>query len=276
MFTVDDLIHAVRSPEPYEPGAELWNDPHISQMMLKAHLSQDSDAASYRQEKIQAILEYLIQATGLKEGCSIADLGCGPGLYCSRLAQKGFVMSGIDRSENSIRHAKEHDRATNYSCASYLDPFGADRFDAALMVSQDYGVLSPQNRKLLLGNICKALKPNGWFAFDVCSMAAFQNRSDTAASNWYASDSGFFRPHRHVVLEKTILYPDIPALCDLITVVDSGGMEAYRIYQTFFSPDSIRAELEENGFRVEEIRSNLYGEEYSAASLETGVLCRKA
>lgn len=276
MFTVDDLISTLRSPEPYEPGAELWNDPHISQMMLKAHLSQDSDAASYRQETIQAIVEYLSKEMGLKSGCSIADLGCGPGLYCSRLADKGFRMTGIDRSENSIRYAKKHDKATNYIPASYLNPFGENQFDAALMVSQDYGVLSPQNRIILLGNVCKALKPNGWFAFDVCSMAAYQNRSDTAASNWTVSDSGFWRPHKHVVLEKTILYPDISALCDLVTVVDSGGMEAYRIYQTFFSPDSIRLELEENGFRVEAIRSNLYGEKYSSASPEIGVLCRKA
>ncbi len=275
MFTVDDLIRTLSSPAPYEPGAELWNDPHISQMMLKAHLSQDSDAASYRQETIQAIVEYLSKEMGLKSGCSIADLGCGPGLYCARLAQKGVHMTGIDRSENSIRYAKEHDRATNYSCASYLDAFGVDRFDAALMVSQDYGVLSPQNRKLLLGNIYKALKPNGWFAFDVCSMAAFQSRNDTAASKWTVSESGFWRPHKHVVLEKTILYPDIPALCDLVTVVDSYGMEVYRIYQTFFSPKSIRAELEENGFRVEQIRSNLYGEPYNPASLVIGVLCRK-
>ncbi len=275
MFTFDDFMNAVSLPQPYEPGAELWNDPHISKMMLEAHLSQDTDAASYRPEKIQAICAFLIRALGLKDGNSIADLGCGPGLYCSQLAQKGFHMTGVDRSENSIRYAKNHDGNSNYILASYLNPFGVNQFEAALMVSQDYGVLSPQNRKILLGNIHNALKPNGYFAFDVCSLAAFENRKDTAASKWYASDSGFWRPHRHFVLKDTIFYPDILALCDFAAVLDSEGIEAYHIYQSFFSPDSIRAELEENGFRVEAILSNLYGEPYSADSLEIGVICRK-
>lgn len=276
MLKFDNLINADKCPEPYEPGEELWNDPHISKKMLEAHLSPNTDAASYRPEKIQSICKYLVQMMNLKKGDSIVDLGCGPGLYCSRLAQSGFHMTGIDMSENSIHYAENHDEDTNYILASYLDPFGVNQFEAALMVSQDYGVLSPENRKILLGNINNALKPNGYFAFDVCSMAAFQNRSHNAASKWYASDSGFWRPDRHFVLEKTILYPDIHALCDFITVFDSERVKAYHIYQTFFSPDSIRSELEENGFHVEAIQSNLFGETYSTASLELGVVCRKA
>ncbi len=276
MFTFDDLIHTDRCPKPYEPGAELWNDPHISKMMLEAHLSKDTDAASYRPEKIQAICEYLVRMMGLKKGDSIVDLGCGPGLYCSRLAQRGFHLTGIDRSESSIHYAENHDKDTNYILASYLKPFGVNQFEAALMISQDYGVLSPENRRILLDNIRNALKPKGYFAFDVCSMAAFQNRSNAAASNWYASDAGFWRSNKHFVLEKTIIYTDIRALCELVAVFDSDSVKEYHIYQTFFSPDTIRSELEENGFHVEAMLSNLSGEKYSPASLEIGVVCTKA
>lgn len=277
MLTLDDLINADRCPAPYEPGQELWNDPHISKKMLEAHLSPDTDAASYKPEKIQAICEYLIQTMGLKSGDSIVDLGCGPGLYCSQLGQKGFYLTGIDRSENSICYARNHnhDQHANYILASYLKPFGSNQFDAALMISQDYGVLSPENRKILLGNIRNALKPNGYFVFDVSSMTAFQNRINGAASKWYASGAGFWRPHKHFVLEKTIIYPDMPTLCDFVVVVDS-GVKAYHIYQTFFSPESIRSELEENGFQVEAVLSNLSGEQYNAASPELGVICKKA
>ncbi|TEB15233.1 hypothetical protein Psfp_02270 [Pelotomaculum sp. FP] len=277
MLTLDDLINADRCPAPYEPGAELWNDPHISKMMLEAHLSPDTDAASYKPEKIQAICEYLARTMGLKNGDSLVDLGCGPGLYCSQLVQKGFHLTGIDRSENSICYARNHNhnKLVNYILASYLNPFGANQFAAALMISQDYGVLSPENRKKLLGNIRNALKPGGYFAFDVSSMAAFQNRINNPISKWYASASGFWRPHKHFILEKTIIYPDIPTICDFVVVFDS-GVKAYHIYQSFYSPESISLELEENGFRVEAVLANLYGEKYSAASLEIGVICRKA
>lgn len=277
MLTLDDLINADRCPAPYEPGEELWNDPHISKMMLEAHLSPDTDAASYKSEKIQEICEFLVRTMVLKSGDSIVDLGCGPGLYCSRLVQKGFYLTGIDRSENSICYARNHnhDKHANYILASYLNPFGSNQFDAALMISQDYGVLSPENRKILLSNIRNALKPNGYFAFDVSSMTAFQNRINGTASKWYASGTGFWRPHKHFVLEKTIIYPDMPTLCDSVVIFDS-GVKAYHIYQSFFSPESIRSELEENGFQVEAVLSNLRGEKFNEASPALGVICKKA
>ncbi len=276
MFTLDDLINADRSPAPYEPGQELWNDPHISKQMLELHLSPDTDAASYRPEKIQAICKYLFRVMDLKSGDSVVDLGCGPGLYCSRLVQKGLYLTGIDRSENSICYAKchNHHRHTNYVVASYLNSFGSNQFEAALMISHDYGVLSPEKRKILLGNIRNALKPGGYFAFDVPSMSAYQNRINSAACKWYASEAGFWRPHKHFILESTISYPDMPTLCDYVVVVDS-GVCTYHIYQTYFSPQSIRSELEENGFRVEAVLSNLGGEEYQSTSPELGIICRK-
>jgi hypothetical protein len=82
-------------------------------------------------------------------------------------------------------------------------------------------------------------------------------------------------PINNFVLEKTIIYTDIHALCDFVAVFDSDSVKEYHIYQTFFSPDSIRSELEENGFHVEAVLSNLSGEKYSPASLEIGVVCTK-
>ncbi len=276
MFSMDDLIEADRRPVPYEPGAELWNDKHISERMLETHLSPDTDKASYAPQKIRAICDCLPAAMKLKEGSYIVDLGCGPGLYAARLAQRGYILTGIDRSENSIRYAIEHHKEGEavYLCDSYLNPFGEGEFDAALMISEDYGVLRPDNRKLLLQNIYTALKPKGYFAFDVASLSAFRARSDGYAPNWYASEAGFWRPHRHFVLEKTLYYPEIPALCDLYAVFDA-EMKIYRIWQSFFSPDSIRAELESCGFRTVEIRSNLWGDPYTDASQTIGIICSK-
>jgi len=42
-----------------------------------------------------------------KKIVSILDVGCGPGVYCDRLAKKGYTVTGIDYSEEMIRIAKE-------------------------------------------------------------------------------------------------------------------------------------------------------------------------
>jgi len=277
MFNLDNLLEADRRPAPYEPGAELWNDVHISKMMLMAHLSPDTDAASYMPSKMRAICGFLPREMGLTEGCKVIDLGCGPGLYCEILAGQGLAMTGLDSSENSVRYATEHCKGagTHYVCQSYLSPFGEGEYDASLMISEDYGVLSPENRRLLLKNIHTALRPRGYFAFDVPSLAAFEARKAGAAQKWYAVDGeGFWRPHPHFVFEKTLFYPEIPALCDLYAVFDH-EVKITRVWQTFFSGQSIRTELEDAGFKVESLYANLWGGEYGEDSATVGVICRK-
>lgn len=277
VFDINDLIKAAQRPSPYEPGEELWNDPYISGMMLKSHLSPETDAASFKPDKIKAICEYLPDALHLEKGCSIADLGCGPGLYCSELSKKGFQLTGFDMSENSIRYAKEQDQThrISYIQANYLAPFGFEQFDVAMLIYEDFGVMSFANRMKLLKNVYNALKPGGRFVLDVSSLTAFEKRKKENTEKWYAADAGFWRPHRHFVLEKDFIYPDISAMCNLVAVFDT-ELKIYRIYQTFYSPESISSELEKGGFCVQSILSNLWGEEYAAGSPVIGIICTKA
>lgn len=275
MFTLENLLKTDQRPAPYEPGDEFWNDPYISQQLLKAHLAPDTDQASYRPDTLWAICGYLPAAMGLLDRAAIADLGCGPGLYCAKLSEMGYAMTGIDRSEGSLRYATEHAPKARFIRQSYLDPFGEAQFNAAVMISQDYGVLSPGHRKLLLRNVRAALKPGGFFALDMPSPRAFADRIARNAPNWYADEAGFYRPHPHFVLEKPFAYPDIPALCDVIAVFDT-QIKTYRFWQTFFSPESIRAELADCGFRVTAILSDLTGKAYDDESTMVGVICQRA
>ena len=43
---------------------------------------------------------------GLERGARVLDLGCGPGLYTTRLAKLGHTCVGIDFSPASIAYAK--------------------------------------------------------------------------------------------------------------------------------------------------------------------------
>ncbi len=276
MLSIQTLLREVKQPLPYAPGAELWNDPHISGEMLKAHLSADTDAASYKPKTIRDICSHLPNAMGLKNGDTIIDLGCGPGLYCRQLLDKGYRVTGVDRSKQSIKHARGLCQGENASFfeASYLEPFGNEDFHAALLIYQDYGVLAPENRKKLLKNIYDALKPGGWFALDVPSLFAFSQRQQKEVSHWSVSEQGFWRPHPYLALEKTYFYPDLSVLCDLVAVLDE-EWTVYRIWQTFFSMDTISCELMEGGFSIEAVWANLKGESCYQDSPVLGLLCRK-
>ncbi|GKN61309.1 hypothetical protein NUKP86_16780 [Klebsiella variicola] len=69
-----------------------WDEPAFSQRMLANHLSQYHDWASRRQKVIEQQVEWI--ASQLSPGAHILDLGCGPGFYTHRLAERGF-LTGI-------------------------------------------------------------------------------------------------------------------------------------------------------------------------------------
>lgn len=277
MLSIMDRIRELERPAPFAAGAELWNDPHISGEMLKAHLAPDTDAASYRPETIAAICRHLPDAMGLKNGASIADLGCGPGLYARELCGQGFAVTGIDRSEGSIRYARDLNagRKAAFVNASYLLPFGEDRFDAAVLISEDYGVMSPEDRRTFLGNVRDALKPGGYFALDVHSLCGFSRLQKSAAPWWEAAESGFWRPHPYIALSKTCFYPELAVSCNLHAVLD-GEFTVYRIWQTYYSAESIAAELNAGGFEIRAVWGNLKGDPLTDDPQVLGVLCQKA
>ena len=118
------------------------------------------------------------------------------------------------------------------------------------MISQDFGVLAPKDRQKLLLNIRAAIKRGGRFAFDVSSAAAFEKLRQSASQTWEAAAEGFWRGHPYLTLQKLFLFPDVPASCSLYIVIDE-KTTVYRVWQTYFTLDSIERELSENGFEVE-------------------------
>lgn len=273
---IKSILAEMERPLPYQTGAELWRDPHIAGEMLKAHLSPDTDAASYRPDTIRKICASLPERMGLRPGDSIVDLGCGPGLYCQRLALNGFQMTGVDWSENSIEYAKTlcAGQCVAFRQGSYLEPFGQEEFHGALLISRDYGVLQPQMRRRLLHNIHTALRPGGSFALDVESKEAFKVFQKNASPRWEAAEKGFWRPHPYVVLTMTVDYPEIAAVCTLYAVLDD-QITIYRVWQTYFTPDSIRAELRDAGFDKVEVMTSLTGDPWREDAMQLGVVCHK-
>jgi SAM-dependent methyltransferase len=105
------LLDLVRRPvmcAPWDEGDNIpWNDPDFSKRMLKEHLSQAHDAASRRIEKIEEQVNWIHHKVLLGRPTQILELGCGPGLYTSRLARRGHTCVGIDYSPASIAYAAD-------------------------------------------------------------------------------------------------------------------------------------------------------------------------
>jgi len=262
-MNIETLLQLQEKPAPFTPGEPLfWNDPHISVQMLKAHLDPSHDLASRSPETIQRSVDWLSATLGLKPGDALLDLGCGPGLYATYLAEQGLHVTGVDYSRRSIDYAKEYAQQHNlnieYRFQNYLTLEDENQYEAALLIYGDFCPLSPEQRSQLLQNIHRALKPGGYFVLDVTTLNHRQQHG--SRNHWYAAQTGFWKPGPHLVLEEGFDYPEESIFLDQAIVVEANGhISVYRNWFQDYSQDTITAELERGGFAVRSVWNDLLG-----------------
>lgn len=255
MYTELADIH--RRPEPFSvyTADVLWTESHLSQQMLHYHLDQDTELASRPLPAIDAVVDWIDGKFDLN-GKRICDLGCGPGLYVHRFAERGARVHGLDFSANSIAYAQKAACETNgsveYRVADYLkDPLPSGQ-DLVTMIYCDLCVLSPRQREVVYQRVRDALSPGGAFLFDVMSMSAYEAREETSAFGRRFM-GGFWAEGDYFAFQNTFKYDAEKVSLDKYTIV-----EAHRIWQVFnwmqyFDSSDIISELARNGFDAVEI-----------------------
>ena len=273
------LITLQQRPTPFTPGEPLfWDDPHISKQMLAAHLNPEIEAASRRPETIDRSVKWLIESLCLETGDSILDLGCGPGLYASRLAQAGMRVTGIDYSHRSIEYATQYAKENNlditYRYENYLDLGDENQYDVAMLIYGDFCPLDPAQRSMLLQNVHRALKPGGKFVLDVSTRECRKIHSNR--NRWRALETGFWKPGPHLLLEEGFDYPEQSIWLDQFIVIEiDGKVSVYRNWFQNYTPDTIIAELTQGCFSVESIWRDLAGSPYTTQGEWIGVITHK-
>jgi SAM-dependent methyltransferase len=278
-LSLDTLQQLSVRPPLFAPGEALfWDDPHISQQMLAAHLDPDTEAASRPPDVIDRTVNWLIEVLPLKPGDTVLDLGCGPGLYTQRLARRGLRVTGIDYSRRSIDYARqvaaEHGLSIDYRYQNYLTLDEEPQYDAVLLIYGDLCVLSPEKRDALLDRVHRALKPGGQFVFDVTTRRL---RARLGVKNgWYVAESGFWKPGPHLVLEQGFDYPEHDTYLDQYIVIEADGrLSVYRNWFLDYSPQTITPVLEARGFVVRGVWGDLTGLPYTPGSEWIGLVAQK-
>lgn len=268
-----------QKPNPFTPGEQLfWDDPHISAQMLKWHLDPNNDVASRRAETIKCSVDWIVEKTGLKIGDNVLDLGCGPGLYAFRLAEKRLRVTGVDYSRSSIdyalQYAAEHLLDIRYRYQNYLELKDENQYEAVLLIYGDLCPLSPDQRRTLLGNVRRALKPGGYFVLDVTTRNHREKHGNR--KSWYAVEAGFWKPGPHLVLEEGFDYPDQSIFLDQAIVIEQNGqVSVYRNWFQDYDCATINAELQQAGFEVQSFWNDLLGTPFTIDTDWIGIIAQK-
>ena len=276
----EQLVDINARPQPFESytAKELWTDEHTSEQMLMYHLNDNVDASSRNTAFISRSVEWIASHFSIGAGTRIADFGCGPGLYATRLAQKQAAVTGIDFSARSIRYAQEvaakEGVTVQYVNQDYLQYETDDRFDLIIMIMCDFCALSPTQRKTMLKKFRTMLAPGGSVLLDVYSLTAFGQREESAT---YEVDqlSGFWSPNRYYGFLNTFKYEEEKVILDKYTIVEERRTRTVFNWLQYFSPESLRAEFVENGLDVEGLFADVAGAKFSPDSPEFAVVASK-
>jgi 2-polyprenyl-3-methyl-5-hydroxy-6-metoxy-1,4-benzoquinol methylase len=242
-----------KKPPLYERGdSVMWTDKYISKQLLEIHLNPDINLASRAKQSIDNTIEFISKFYS-KPKLKILDLGCGPGLYAERLAKSGHQVTGIDFSNTSIeyatRQARKKNLSINYKCIDYLNIDYKDLFDLVLLVYTDFCVLIPSERKKLLGNIYKALKPDGIFIFDAINKKHFEQKFQEY-NTWSFETKGFWKNAPYLELNNGLNYFNENVFLQQHIIIDQAGkIKTYRFWTHYFDVDDIINILIDSGFK---------------------------
>lgn len=261
------LLPYLNKPALYTGNTKrFWDDPHIASQMLRAHLDPGTEAASRNPAFLDRSAAWI--ASQLPQGAGVLDLGCGPGLYCSRLAARGFAVTGVDISESSLQYARSTAAAENlkitYLRQNYLDLDAAQSYDAVILIYCDYAVLPDADRTSLLHKIHRALNPGGFLLFDVFTPRNSENRMEE--TSWETCpDGGFWSAGPYVCLNAFYRYPN-RVLCSHYVILTNGSVDCINVWDKEFTADELAAETTAAGFRSYECFNDVSGTPYSANS----------
>ena len=278
MFKELKEINTRPAPFQFYTADDLWTDEHTSRQMLGYHLNESVDMSSRNRDFIDRSIKWIVSRFGVDGSTEIADFGCGPGLYTERLAEQGAIVTGIDFSESSIRYAKQaadrKDLEINYVLMNYLDFDKTNSFDLIIMIMCDFCALSPGQRKTMLSKFRSLLKPEGSLLLDVYSLNSF-NRREESATYEFNQLSGFWSPDDYYCFVNTFKYDNEKVILEKYTVIEEARKRLVYNWLQYFSEDSLKNEFEENGFKVEELYSDVAGEPLTPDSPEFAVVAVK-
>jgi SAM-dependent methyltransferase len=278
MFGELKEINSRPTPFQFYTADELWTNEHTSKQMLEYHLNEAIDLSSRNKNFIEKSVEWIVSHFGVNNITEIADFGCGPGLYTTRLAECGAKVTGIDFSENSINYAKqkaaEKDLDIHYVPVNYFDFKTEHRFDLIIMIMCDFCVLSPEQRKALQKKFRSILKPGGSVLLDVYSLNSFNQREESATYELNQLNS-FWSPEDYYCFVNTFKYQEEKVILDKYTIIEPGKARAVYNWLQYFDEDSLRCEFGANGFMVNELYSDVAGKAFSPESTEIAIVAKR-
>ena len=278
MFKELKEINSRPTPFQFYTADELWTNEHTSMKMLEYHLNESVDISSRNKDFIASSVKWIVSHFEIDENKSIADFGCGPGLYTTSLAENNANVTGIDFSKRSINYARnvadQKGLKINYFQQNYLEFDTKERFDLITMIFCDFCALSPKQRNTMLLKFYSLLKPNGSVLLDVHSLNMFNQKEETATYELNQLN-GFWSSNDYYAFMNTFKYEQEKVTLDKYTIIEESQKRVVYNWLQYFSKDTLKKEFVDAGFKIDKMYSDVAGEIFTPETPDIAIVARK-
>lgn len=214
----------------------------------------------------------ILSLTGLSGG-RVLDLCCGPGRHSIEFAERGFTVTGVDRTAFLL------DKASTGATERGLDiewiqedmrEFGRrEEFDLALSLFTSFGYFDDRDEDLaVLGNVLRSLKPGGFFLIE--GMGKERLAKIYMPTTSQELDDGSLLVQRHEIIDGW------SRIKNEWILIREGAAKSYSFHHTVYSGQELKECLERTGFSDVRLYGDLDGSEYGSDAKRLVALSRKA
>lgn len=193
-------------------------------------------------------------------GREVLDLGCGPGRFAIPLAQKGFRVTGVDRTAFLLERARMRAEAAQVEIGwvqqdmrEFIHPAA---FDLIISMFTSFGYFADRGDDLtVLRNMLRNLKPGGACIIDV-------NGKEGVARTLQPTTAEV-RPDGVIVVKRCHVVDDWSRVRNEVIVIREGRpSRTFNFDVTLYSGQELRDRLESVGFSDVKLYGDLSGGEY--------------
>ncbi len=206
------------------------------------------------EEQVDHILTLTVPA-----GRSVLDLCCGPGRHATLLAQRGFTVTGVDRSPFLLDQAKARAQADHLSVEWIVDDMRhfvrPETYDLVLNMFTSFGYFDdPQEDRQVLQNMYRSLKPHGVCLIDVMGKEVVARTFQPTRSQRSADGMLWVECHNIVDGWRRIHTEWL--------FIKDGQVTTVRFQLNVYSGQELKERLQQAGFQRVQLFGDLAGNAY--------------
>jgi 2-polyprenyl-3-methyl-5-hydroxy-6-metoxy-1,4-benzoquinol methylase len=219
----------------------------------------------FSERRFEESLEQVEQTVALLKprGRAVLDLCCGPGRFSVPLAQKGFAVTGVDRTRFLLGKAKARAKAAKVSIEwirnDMRDFVRAGAFDAVISMFTSFGYFEDkQDDLVVLRNMITSLRPGGVCLIEVLGKERLAAIFRPTTSERLADGS--------VVVMRHEIFDGWTRIRNEWIVIRKDTAKSFRFHHTIYSGQELRDRMEQVGFRDVRLYGSLTGDAYAPGS----------